>query len=113
MAEERRPSEALSCYQCVVCGTPVNPSDQTTATCRVCLSECPSVTGIEIRIAQPAAKLRATVEAYRRHCNNLNRASDQWESLRSLTTNFARRCHAERALAAERRNSSDSIGTTR
>lgn len=76
-------AQASSCYQCAVCGTSFDLSDQTTATCRVCLSECPSVAGIEIRVAQAAAKLRATVDAYRRHCHNLNYARDQWESLRS------------------------------
>jgi hypothetical protein len=72
-----------------------------TARCRLCLSECPSVEGLEIRVAQAAPKLRATVDAYRRHCDNLNCARDQWESLRSSTANSARRLHAERAIAAQ------------
>jgi hypothetical protein len=94
-------AEASSCYQCSVCGKPVDLSDQKKATCRVCLSECPSVAGIEIRIAQAAAKLRATVDAYRRQRHNLNYAREQWESLRSSTANSARRGHAELAIAAQ------------
>jgi hypothetical protein len=65
------------------------------------LSESPSIAGIEIQVAHPSAKLRATVDAYRRHCQNLTYVRDQWESLRSSTANSARRCHAERAIAAQ------------
>lgn len=93
-------AQAASSYQCTVCGTPVDLSDQTTATCRVCLSECPSVAGIEIRVVQAAAKLRATVDAYRRHCHKLNDARTQWDLLRSSTANATRRRHAKRAMTA-------------
>jgi SAM-dependent methyltransferase len=92
----------LPCYQCAACGTPVDQSDQTTEKCRVCLSECPSVADVEVRVVQAAAKLRATVDAYRRHCHNLNYASGQWEWLRSSSSNHARRCQAERAISAQR-----------
>lgn len=88
------------CYQCVACGTPVELSDQENAKCRVCLSQCPSVLGTEVRVTQAGAKLRATVDAYRRHHNNLNLVRNHWELLRSSNTSLARRLHAERAIAA-------------
>ena len=93
-------AQSSYCYQCATCGTPVDLSDKLRSTCHVCLSECPSVAGIEIRIAQARAKLWAAAHAHHWHCSNLKSARDQWELLRSSTADCTRRHHAERAIDA-------------
>jgi hypothetical protein len=59
------------------------------------------VEGIDIRVTHPAAKLRATVEAHRHYSRNLSYVREKWESLRSSTTDPARRKCAESAIAAQ------------
>jgi len=90
----------FACYQCVACGTSIEPSDKENTKCRVCLSEYPSIFAINVHVSQPAAKLRATIEASRRHRHNLNAARSQWQLLHSSNTTSERRLHAERAIAA-------------
>ena len=102
----------MSSYQCVVCGT--HEGAKATTTCPVCLSQRPSVEGVEIGVVQPAPKLRATAASCRRQMQSLRYVRGLWESLRASTTNSARRRHAERAILAHEAllALSDDIGGT-
>src|SRR5262245_16367265 len=86
-------------YQCVVCGTP-HHNPKAGPNCGVCLSECPAVEGVAIRVAHAVAKLRSTVGAHRRYFQKLNYAREQWATLLSSASS-TRRHHAERAIVAQ------------